>query len=90
MHLLYILERPIQNDLPYQLIAKEKNIAITVLCIEQTNGQLAQNENINQSVFTDNLLYTFPYQFLNDTNSLATFIKQADVIVIYGHFHPVF
>jgi glycosyltransferase involved in cell wall biosynthesis len=90
MRLLYILERPIQNDLPYQLIAKEKNIAITVLCIVQTNGQLAQNENINQSVFTDYLLYTFPYQFLSNNNSLFNHIKQTDVIVIYGHFHPVF
>ncbi|WP_204307020.1 hypothetical protein, partial [Klebsiella aerogenes] len=77
---LYILERPIQNDLPYQLIAKEKNIAITVLCIVQTNGQLAQNENINQSVFTDYLLYTFPYQFLSNNNSLFNHIKQTDVI----------
>jgi glycosyltransferase involved in cell wall biosynthesis len=90
MNLLYILERPIQNDLPYELISKVNNINATVLCVEAQKGTLSGNENINQSVFANNLLYKFPYQFLSNFNSLITFIKQADVVVVYGHFHPIF
>lgn len=90
MRLLYILERPIQNDLPYQIISNENNISATVLCVDETNGKLSGNENINQSVFTDNHLYSFPYKFLSTSNSLLAFIKEADVVVVYGHFHPIF
>ncbi|MEN9599547.1 MAG: hypothetical protein RL596_1866 [Bacteroidota bacterium] len=90
MRLLYLLERPIQNDLPYQLLSKENNITTTVLCLEETNGSLSGSENINQSVFDNNQLYIYPYKFLKSGSSLLAYIKRSDIVVVYGHFHPVF
>jgi glycosyltransferase involved in cell wall biosynthesis len=90
MRLLYLLERPIQNDLPYLLLAKENCITVTVLCIEEKNGKLSKNENINQSVFANDQLYKYPYKFLKQGRSLFTYLWRSDVVVVYGHFHPIF
>lgn len=90
MKILYVLERPIQNDLPYQLISTIDHIDVTVFCIENGKENISGNENINISVFDNKSLYVFPYEFLNTSNSLLRFIKQADIVIIYGHFHPIF
>jgi glycosyltransferase involved in cell wall biosynthesis len=90
MRILYILERPIQNDLPYRLIAKDGAISVTVLCIEKSRGIIQPKENLNQSVFLEDELYQFPYQFLSERISLKDYIRKSDIVVIYGHFHPQF
>lgn len=90
MKILYIVERPIQNDLPFLLFNSSDNINVIVLCISKSGGALIGNENINQSVFNNKYLYEFPYQFIDSATSLLSYIKQADVIVIFGHFHFLF
>lgn len=90
MNLLYILERPIQNDLPYQLISNFDSITTRVICFEKQIASLGGNENINQSVFSNNKLYSFNYEFVQSKIALFKAIQLADTCVIYGHFHSLF
>ncbi|MDP1842873.1 MAG: glycosyltransferase [Sediminibacterium sp.] len=90
MHLLYILERPIQNDLPYWLMSEEKGIHSRVICFQQTTGVLGGNENINQAVFSNSKLYSFNYEFVNSIKGIFNAVRSADTVVIYGHFHAKF
>ncbi len=90
MNLLYILERPIQNDLPYHLIQKENGIASRVICFSLNNGSLKGNENINQTVFKSNSLFTFQYELVNSLLDLIKAIRWSTSIVVYGHYHPLF
>lgn len=65
-------------------------INIQVLCLEKKNGKLSDQENINHSVFNNNSLYSFPYKFLNTKCELLNYIRNAGIVIIYGHFHPIF
>lgn len=90
MNLLYILERPIQNDLPYQLISNNTSINTRVICFEKHIASLSGNENINQSVFANDALYSFHYEFISQKKVLFNAIKASHTCVIYGHYHHLF
>ena len=90
MKLLYILERPIQNDLPYQLISNIDSITTRVICFEKHIASLSRNENINQSVFSNQALYSFNYEFISQKKALFNAIKLSDTCVVYGHYHHLF
>ncbi len=90
MNLLYILERPIQNDLPYQLISNIDTINTRVICFEKHIASLKGNENINQSVFANDALYSFHYEFISQKKVLFNAIKASHTCVIYGHYHHLF
>lgn len=90
MNLLYILERPIQNDLPYQLMAQENGLSVRVICFEKNEGVLAGDENINQTVFNSKTLYSFNYEFTTSVIQLYQTIFSADTVVVYGHYHRLF
>lgn len=90
MNLLYILERPIQNDLPYKLISAEKNIHTRVIYFENQEGVLKGAENINQTVFQNKGLYSFNYEIVNSPMELFNAIRKSQTIVVYGHYHHLF
>ncbi len=90
MNLLYILERPIQNDFPYHLIQKENGINARVICFSLHNGSLNGNENINQTVFKSHSLFTFQYELVNSLGILIKAIRWSTTTVVYGHYHPMF
>ena len=90
MNLLYILERPIQNDQPYRLIDQEPGISVRAICFQKNEGVLSGNENINQAVFNDKTLYSFGYEFDTSLIKLYKAILSTDIVVVYGHYHPLF
>lgn len=90
MNLLYILERPIQNDLPYHLIQKVNGINARVICFSLHHGSLNSNENINQTVFKSNSLFTFQYELVKSLGVLIKAIRWSTTTIVYGHYHPMF
>lgn len=89
--ILYILDKPIQNNLPYRLMAKEMVIQSKVLYI-QSGSAAGSVESINESVTKVELGNAYDYTFLpngffNKLVCLMQFIFQSDVVVIYGYFN---
>ncbi|MBX9891024.1 MAG: glycosyltransferase family 4 protein [Chitinophagaceae bacterium] len=92
MRLLYLLDKPIQNNLPYRLMAKEKAIQSIVLYI-QSGSAAGSVEAINESVtkveLGNDYDYTFlPNAFFNKLFCLIQNVFQSDVVVAYGYFNP--
>ena len=91
MRLFYILDKPIQNNLPYRLIAKESAIQAKVLYLQ--SGSVAGSvESINESVTKVELGNAYDYTFLpngffNKLVCLMQFVFQSDVVVVYGYFN---
>lgn len=89
--LLYILDKPIQNNFPYRLMAKEIAIQSSVLYIQ--SGSVAGSvEAINESVtkveFGNAYDYAFlPNGFFNKLVCLIQNVFQSDVVVVYGYFN---
>lgn len=92
MRLFYILDKPIQNNLPYRLMAKEIAIQSKVLYIQ--SGSIAGSvESINESVTKVELGNAYDYTFLpngffNKLMCLMQYVFQSDVVVVYGYFNP--
>lgn len=76
--------------MPYHLIQKEDGINSRVICFSLHNGSLNGNENINQSVFKSNSLFTFQYELVNSFGFLIKAIRWSNTTVVYGHYHPMF
>ncbi len=92
MKLLYILDKPIQNNLPYRLMAKEIAIQSKVLYI-QSSSAAGSVEAINESVTKVELGNAYDYAFLpqgliKKLVYLIQQIRQSDVVVVYGYFNP--
>ncbi len=91
MNLLYILDKPIQNNLPYRLIAKESAIQAKVLYL-QSGSAAGSVESINESVTRVELGDAYDYAFLpqgliKKLVYLIQQIRQSDVVVVYGYFN---
>jgi glycosyltransferase involved in cell wall biosynthesis len=89
--ILYILDKPIQNNLPYRLMAKEMVIQSKVLYI-QSGSASGSVESINESVTKVELGDAYDYAFLpqglsNKLVYLVQQIRQSDVVVVYGYFN---
>jgi glycosyltransferase involved in cell wall biosynthesis len=91
VRLFYILDKPIQNNLPYRLIAKESAIQAKVLYL-QSGSVSGSVESINESVTKVELGNAYDYTFLpngffNKLVCLMQFVFQSDVVVVYGYFN---
>lgn len=90
--LLYILDKPIQNNLPYRLMAKEKAIQSSVLYIQSGSipGSVeAINESVTKVELGDAYNYAFlPHKLIKKLGYLIQQIRQSDVVVVYGYFNP--
>lgn len=58
-----------------------------VIYFEKDGGSLSGNENINQSVFDNGDLYSFNYEWVAGFSALLKSIRNADTIIVYGHYH---
>lgn len=92
MDILYIQDRPIQNNLPFEILHQEYVYAFQVLFIRRNSNQTSL-ENINESVFDVHVRFPFPHIFLTENaswlsklNLLYKSIRNAKVIVIYGYY----
>ncbi len=91
MNLIYVLDKPIQNNLPYRLMAKQADIASTVLYIQSSStnkGVESINEAVTKVALGNDYLYHFLAEsFVKRFFELLTYIRKADVLVVYGYFN---
>jgi glycosyltransferase involved in cell wall biosynthesis len=89
--LLYILDKPIQNNLPYRLMAKQADIASTVIYIQSSSAKKSI-ESINEAVTKVTLSNDYSYHFLPESLfkrffELVKYIRKTNVLVVYGYFN---
>ena len=89
--LLYILDKPIQNNLPYRLMAKQADISSTVIYIQSSSAKKSV-ESINEAVTKVTLSNDYSYHFLPESLfkrffELLKYIRQTNVLVVYGYFN---
>lgn len=89
--LLYILDKPIQNNLPYRLMAKQADIASTVIYIQSSSAKKSI-ESINEAVTKVTLSNDYSYHFLPESMfkrffELVKYIWKTNVLVVYGYFN---
>jgi glycosyltransferase involved in cell wall biosynthesis len=91
LRLLYILDKPIQNTLPYRLMAKQVDIASTVIYIQSSSAKKSV-ESINEAVTKVALSNDYSYHFLPESLfkrffALVKYIRKTNVLVVYGYFN---
>ena len=90
MRLLYIQEKPIQNDLPFQYMQQDARVHMQVIFINEGNEHQTI-ENLNAQVFNFNHNRNYKHLFLNKENEpfilLKKAIQSADVIITFGYYH---
>ncbi|MCG9900439.1 MAG: glycosyltransferase family 4 protein [Hydrotalea sp.] len=90
MRLLYIQEKPIQNDLPFQYIQRDARVQMQVIFINEGNEHQTI-ENLNAQVFNfkhqRNYNHVFLYKEKEPLLYLKKAIQRADVVVTFGYYH---
>ncbi len=90
MRLLYIQEKPIQNDLPFQYMQEDARIQMQVIFINEGNEHQTI-ENLNAQVFNfkhnRNYTHIFLIQDKEPLKLLNKSIKAADVVITFGYYH---